>query len=257
MNSPSSMVEARSSTATTSPNRLVTPSKITAAIACEAKRGTVFTPRHSPRHRRSCVAKSVALATESDAESARRVRTSGPSSVTATVCSVWAAHAPSAVRTLQPSSSTTVSSVPALTMGSMASTLPDRRRGPVPGGRCCGPPGPRAWPGRCRGRCSPARRRTRRPPRRPGPRRRCRRAGRPSTIASIAAASGGVGHLDQRDAPGAPTVPTGAVKAASPCQPSTMAPQSIDTMSPSSSTMASLGMPCTTTSLGDAQITAG
>ena len=50
--------------------------------------------------------------------------------------------------------------------------------------------------------------------------------------------------------------PTPAVNAASPCQPSTIAPQSIETMSPSSSRWGP-GMPCTITSFGDAQITAG
>ena len=50
--------------------------------------------------------------------------------------------------------------------------------------------------------------------------------------------------------------PTPAVKAASPCQPSTMAPQSIEMMSPSWSTYGP-GMPCTITSFGDAQITPG
>ncbi len=59
-----------------------------------------------------------------------------------------------------------------------------------------------------------------------------------------------------RRAASAETSPTAAVKAASPCQPSTMAPQSMEMMSPSSSTVGP-GMPCTMTSLGDAQITAG
>ena len=48
--------------------------------------------------------------------------------------------------------------------------------------------------------------------------------------------------------------PTPAVKAASPCQPSTIAPQSIETMSPSSSRTGP-GIPCTMTSFGEAQIT--
>ena len=50
--------------------------------------------------------------------------------------------------------------------------------------------------------------------------------------------------------------PRRAVKAASPCQPSMMAPQSIEMMSPSSSRTAP-GMPCTITSLGEAQMTPG
>ena len=51
--------------------------------------------------------------------------------------------------------------------------------------------------------------------------------------------------------------PIGTVIAASACQPSMIAPQSIERMSPSSSTTVSLGMPCTITSLGDVQMTAG
>ena len=51
-------------------------------------------------------------------------------------------------------------------------------------------------------------------------------------------------------------VSTPTVIAASACQPSMMAPQSMEMMSPDSSTV-SPGMPCTTTSLGDAQITPG
>ena len=50
--------------------------------------------------------------------------------------------------------------------------------------------------------------------------------------------------------------PTPTVKAASPCQPSMMAPQSIEMMSPSSSRRGP-GMPWTITSLGEAQITPG
>ena len=53
------------------------------------------------------------------------------------------------------------------------------------------------------------------------------------------------------------TSPTGTVIAASACQPSMMAPQSSEMMSPSSSTVASSGMPWTTTEFGEVQITAG
>ena len=52
------------------------------------------------------------------------------------------------------------------------------------------------------------------------------------------------------------TSPTATVIAASPCQPSTIAPQSIEMTSPSCSTREP-GMPCTTSSLTDAQIVAG
>ena len=52
------------------------------------------------------------------------------------------------------------------------------------------------------------------------------------------------------------TSPTATVIAASPCQPSTIAPQSIEMTSPSSSTRAP-GIPCTTSSLTEAQMVAG
>src|ERR1039458_5110417 len=62
------------------------------------------------------------------------VSTSGPSSVTAIVCSKCAERLPSAVTTLQPSSSSMVSGVPMLTIGSIAKTLPTFILGPgVPG----------------------------------------------------------------------------------------------------------------------------
>ena len=54
-----------------------------------------------------------------------------------------------------------------------------------------------------------------------------------------------------------PTVPTATVTAESPCQPSRIAPQSIEIRSPSASTCRPAGMPCTTCSLTDAQIVAG
>ena len=52
------------------------------------------------------------------------------------------------------------------------------------------------------------------------------------------------------------TSPTAIVTAASPCQPSTIAPQSIETMSPSAITR-SPGMPCTISSLTETQMVAG
>ena len=131
-----------------------------------------------------------------------------------------------------------------------------RSAGPGPACRSSGRRAARAWPGRCRGRSSRARPTGPRPPRPPAPRRRCRRAGRrvawrrprrrgtPTAVSSRRWPSG-----DDRARP--PTV-----KAASPCQPSTMAPQSIETRSPSSSTCGP-GMPWMTTSLTEAQITAG
>jgi hypothetical protein len=53
------------------------------------------------------------------------------------------------------------------------------------------------------------------------------------------------------------TSPTGTVMAESPCQPSTIAPQSREMMSPSRSRRRRDGMPCTTSSLIDAHMTAG
>jgi len=52
------------------------------------------------------------------------------------------------------------------------------------------------------------------------------------------------------------TSPIATVIAASPCQPSTIAPQSIEITSPSTSSRGP-GMPCTTSSLTDAQMVAG
>jgi hypothetical protein len=50
------------------------------------------------------------------------------------------------------------------------------------------------------------------------------------------------------------TAPIATVVAASPCQPSTTAPQSIEMMSPSRRTRVP-GMPCTTSSLTEVQMT--
>ncbi|SIN56617.1 Uncharacterised protein [Mycobacteroides abscessus subsp. abscessus] len=53
------------------------------------------------------------------------------------------------------------------------------------------------------------------------------------------------------------TVPTANVHAESPCQPSSIAPQSMETRSPSASTAVAEGIPCTTWSLTDEQMDAG
>ncbi len=53
------------------------------------------------------------------------------------------------------------------------------------------------------------------------------------------------------------SVPMPKVTAASPCQPSMIAPQSIDTRSPAASFSSGVGMPCTTRSLTDEQMLAG
>src|SRR6267143_3589384 len=63
---------------------------------------------------------------------ARHVRISGSSFVTRTVCSKCAEGIPSAVRTVQPSSSNLTSEVPMLIIGSMASVIPAFNLGPLP-----------------------------------------------------------------------------------------------------------------------------
>jgi hypothetical protein len=51
--------------------------------------------------------------------------------------------------------------------------------------------------------------------------------------------------------------PTPTVTAASPCHPARIAPQSMETMSPSCSRRCWLGMPCTISEFTDVQIDAG
>src|SRR5205809_4387694 len=63
---------------------------------------------------------------------ARHVRISGSSFVIRTVCSKWADGRPSAVHTVQPSSSNRTSEVPMLIIGSMASVMPAFNFGPLP-----------------------------------------------------------------------------------------------------------------------------
>src|SRR2546425_6024499 len=63
---------------------------------------------------------------------ARHVRISGSSFVIKTVCSKCAEGIPSAVRTVQPSSSNLTSDVPMLIIGSMASVIPGFNFGPLP-----------------------------------------------------------------------------------------------------------------------------
>src|SRR6184192_3564079 len=63
---------------------------------------------------------------------ARHVRISGSSFVIRTVCSKCAEGIPSAVRTVQPSSSSLTSEVPMLIIGSMASVMLAFSFGPLP-----------------------------------------------------------------------------------------------------------------------------
>src|SRR5437899_425730 len=62
-----------------------------------------------------------------------RVSTSGSPSVTATVCSKWAARLPSLVTAVHPSSRILTSQLPIVTIGSIASTIPGLSCGPRPG----------------------------------------------------------------------------------------------------------------------------
>src|SRR5438046_4656413 len=62
----------------------------------------------------------------------RHVRISGSSLVIRTVCSKCAEGSPSAVRTVQPSSSKRTAAVPMLIIGSMARVIPALSRGPLP-----------------------------------------------------------------------------------------------------------------------------
>src|SRR5213596_1437554 len=62
----------------------------------------------------------------------RHVRISGSSRVIKIVCSKCADGIPSAVHTVQPSSSNLTEAVPELIIGSMASVIPAFNRGPLP-----------------------------------------------------------------------------------------------------------------------------
>src|SRR5438045_179989 len=62
----------------------------------------------------------------------RHVRISGSSRVIKTVCSKCAEGIPSAVHTVQPSSSNLTSDVPMLIIGSIASVMPAFSFGPLP-----------------------------------------------------------------------------------------------------------------------------
>src|SRR5438128_3745864 len=63
---------------------------------------------------------------------ARHVKISGSSLVIKTVCSKCAEGIPSAVRTVQPSSSNLTAAVPKLIIGSIASVIPAFNFGPLP-----------------------------------------------------------------------------------------------------------------------------
>ena len=68
----------------------------------------------------------------------RAVSTSGPSSVIAMVCSMWAPREPSALRSVQPSGSVKISSVVCRNHGSIAITSPGLQREPAAGAAVVG-----------------------------------------------------------------------------------------------------------------------
>ena len=78
----------------------------------------------------------------------------------------------------------------------------------------------------------------------------------PGSAAAMPAASAASQAADSARS-AADTAPTAMVTAASPCQPSRIAPQSTEIRSPSASTASAAGMPCTICSLTEAQIDAG
>jgi hypothetical protein len=80
---------------------------------------------------------------------------------------------------------------------------------------------------------------------------------RPSGSAAAMPAESAASQAAESRRSASATSPTGIVIAASPCQPSSTAPQSTEIRSPSASTRAAAGMPCTICSLTDAQIDAG
>ncbi len=64
-------------------------------------------------------------------------------------------------------------------------------------------------------------------------------------------------HARRRPASSSLIGPTPTVRAASPCQPPRIAPQSIEIRSPAASRVLGLGMPCTIWSLTEVQMVAG
>ena len=156
--------------------------------------------------------------TENGASSAvSSVRTSGPFSVIAIVCSKCAERLPSAV-TLS-NRRRAGASWPCLVHHrldrehhALAQCRPRRP------GRSSGLAAPRASRCRCRGRRTRARPSSPRPPRRPRPRRRCRRGG--CRARSLIAASSEALVVSRAAAIRRRSLPTGIVIAASPCQPS-------------------------------------
>ena len=78
----------------------------------------------------------------------------------------------------------------------------------------------------------------------------------PGTIAAMPASIDSLVACDSASSIGI-SAPTPNVIAESPCQPSTIAPQSMDTRSPAARVSPADGMPCTTRSFTDEQMLAG
>ena len=78
----------------------------------------------------------------------------------------------------------------------------------------------------------------------------------PGTIAAMPASIDSLVACDSASSIGISS-PTPNVIAESPCQPSTIAPQSMDTRSPAARVSVGDGMPCTTRSFTDEQMLAG
>ncbi len=80
---------------------------------------------------------------------------------------------------------------------------------------------------------------------------------RPPTRAAARPAHIEASHACDSATASGETSPTNTVIAESPCQPSTIAPKSIEMVSPSVSFSPTVGIPCTTRSFTEAQMTAG
>src|SRR5437588_911802 len=191
--------------------------------------------------------------TDSSGESL--VRTIGPSSPTATVCSKCADGLWSRVRTVHPSASMTTSEVPMLTIGSIASVIPRRSTTPLPGLPKFGICGsswslrPIPWPANSRtteNPCCSTYRWIAAPtsPRRPSGRIARMPISRASAVTRSSRATAG------------DTFPTGTVTARSPWNPSSTTPRSRLMISPSTSRRGP-GIPCTTSSFTEVQMLAG
>ena len=149
----------------------------------------------------------------------------GPSSVIAIVCSKCAASEPSRVTTVQLSAAMSTSSVPRVSIGSIARQMPGLElRGPGRATGSWGPAGPGASRCRCRGPRTGGRCRSRPARRRPRSRPRCRPCGCPAAPPRCPPCSARRVVSTRRAASAAATVAHENVRAASACQPSWIAP---------------------------------